>query len=182
MLTPQRRPRVFRCVVHSVAVAVLCTTASAMSSVQPLLVAYRSEAGGSALGRGAYDEAVRILAEAQPPRTSPGALATNRCVAFTVTRMIPAARMACDLAVQQAPQDPRGLPRWGAGHDLRYDIAQAYSNRAVLEWLTGDAVAAQRDMAAARSLAPSARFVVGNAAALRTSPVAARASLALRFD
>jgi Flp pilus assembly protein TadD len=180
MLTPLRRPRVlFRSVVHGAAVAVLWTTVSAMSSVQPLLVAYRSELGGSALGQGAYDEAVRILAEAQPPRTSAAALATNRCVAFTVTRMVEAARMACAMAVEQAQQDHHWLSQWGARHDPRYDIAQAYSNRAVFEWLAGDTAAAQRDLQSARALAPAAAFVASNFAALQGAPAGSAVRLAL---
>jgi hypothetical protein len=51
---------------------------------------------------------------------------------------------------------------------LQEFLAIAYSNRAVLHWLSKDAVAAARDLAEAAALTPKADFVARNITALRS--------------
>jgi len=46
-------------------------------------------------------------------------------------------------------------------------LALAYSNRAVMFWLSNDDVAAGKDLARAQALSPRAEFVARNVAALK---------------
>jgi hypothetical protein len=52
--------------------------------------------------------------------------------------------------------------------------AVAYSNRAVMHWLSRDVGAAQRDLASARAIAPRAIYVMRNSDAASTAPALAQ--------
>jgi hypothetical protein len=131
-------------------------------------MAYVDAAGGSALESGEYATAARTLKQMLAwTAVDPGALETNRCVAYTVTRQLPAARVACDAAVREAQSERSGFLAATVWNTGAYDTALAYSNRAVLEWLSGDKAAAERDLVRARALAPGADFVAHNLSAVR---------------
>lgn len=53
--------------------------------------------------------------------------------------------------------------------------ALAYSNRAVLEWISSDEAAARKDLAKAQKVAPQSDFVAQNLAALEAHGEVAQA-------
>jgi hypothetical protein len=95
--------------------------------------------------------------------------ATNLCVAHTAMRHWNEARVACDAAIKDAERrKPRGFvsPLSDAVDHNTY-IAIAYSNRAVVHWLSKEAVPAAEDLAKAHKTAPQADFVVRNILAFK---------------
>jgi hypothetical protein len=145
----------------------VAATAQAMEPAPFTFTAYSNGAGGGALASGEYDTAAKALTERIPYLTTErGALDTNRCVAYAMTRQFPAARAACDAAIKDARLERVTFSLFGTEKGRRYDAASAYSNRAVLEWLLGDGAAAEQDLAEAERLAPEANFVVRNLTAL----------------
>jgi hypothetical protein len=131
---------------------------------KPLILASFTDArGGVALERGNTERAVELIHGRKYGRPSSAEL-TNLCVARTVLRQFDQAREVCDAALSRALADR-------ASHDIRFGasriaanqaVAVAYSNRSVMNWLVGDAVAAHHDIVAARALAPWASFVSRN--------------------
>ena len=89
------------------------------------------------------------------------------------------ARQACDSAVRAARFDPEP-PSWSPASRAEASNAQAiaYSNRAVLRWLTADSRGAQEDLTRARALAPQAGFVARNLSAMQSHQNAGPASTA----
>jgi len=141
---------------------------AAVPAVRFEFVVYTNEAGGRALADGQYAAAAKTL-NASPSMLSLDTTTfnTNRCVAFSLTAQLTAARVACDAAVKDSQEGSAGvLSLFRSRRAARNDAALAYSNRAVLNWLSGDAAAAARDLASARQLAPSAEYVVRNLTAL----------------
>jgi Flp pilus assembly protein TadD len=149
--------------------ALFVATAGAGEPAAPfVLVAYANVAGGTNLASGDYASAAHTLQHA--PRSvadQVSALDTNRCVASLARGQLPAARSACNAAVADAQRDSASMPAWGSRRLYEGYEAQAYSNRAVLNWLSADEPAAAADLARAQSLAPAASFVTQNVAVLR---------------
>jgi tetratricopeptide (TPR) repeat protein len=141
------------------------------------LTAFSNGTAGAALTSGDYNTALAQLQHAnflQNDTTS-----TNRCVAYSVTRRLEDARIACNAAVREAQQQLASMPvsmSW-ARSDYRDYLAVAYSNRAVLNWIVNDTRAAQSDLKKAAAVSPKAAFVARNETALETHAKFARVSL-----
>jgi hypothetical protein len=143
------------------------------------LTAFSNGAAGESLASGDYNTAVREL-KVHTNSLDPDSATTNRCVAYTVTRQMEAARSACDTAVRDAQQAISSLPvsmTW-ARSDYRDYLALAYSNRAVLNWIANDASAAQSDLRKAAAAAPKAPFVARNLTALQSHSTVAQVAVA----
>jgi hypothetical protein len=162
-----------------IAAALISTAVSAADKPDAfVLVAYSNRAGGTQITHGEYLTATKqVDASVQ---ADPGALATNHCVAFTMSAQRAEAQLACDSAVVAANGEMRQLaagdPRNHAG--ALDSQAVAYSNRAVLRWLSADAQGAKQDLARAQALAPHAAFVVRNMNAMQSHENASPASTA----
>jgi hypothetical protein len=142
------------------------------------LTAFSNGAAGPALLGGDYNTAVRELS-ANVHTLEADSLNTNRCVAYSMTRQLQAARSACDAAVHEAQEAISTLPvsmAWARGEYRDY-LALAYSNRAVLNWLSNDSAAAQADLKKAASVAPKADFVARNMTALQSHSTVAQVSV-----
>jgi hypothetical protein len=130
-----------------------------------MLVSFIDAPGGKALLAGKADRALQQLGD-QDPRSDNTLALNNLCVAHTALRQWTEARTSCDAAVSAAAAMHRSVVvRWpNDRHRLANNVAAAvYSNRAVMNWLSLDTVAAQGDFARARTIAPKAGFVVRNA-------------------
>jgi hypothetical protein len=152
--------------------AIIVTAASAAESTDPFVfVAYSNRTGGEKLARGDYGNAAHaVLGQAPSAAMSdPQALDTNRCVAYTMTKQLEKARLACDAAVQDTRASDGSMLSWSPQTRKQSDAAAAvaYSNRAVMHWLDADMAAASADLAKAQALAPQASFVVRNLSALQ---------------
>jgi len=165
----------------AVAVALLAGSA-AHAADEPrtfLLTAFSNSAAGESLASGDYNTALHELST-HPHSLDADTASTNRCVAFTVTRQLEAAHVACDMAVREAQQAISSLPvsmTW-ARSDYRDYLALAYSNRAVLDWISNDSIAAQTDLKKAAAAAPKASFVARNLTALQSHSTVAQVSVA----
>jgi len=73
------------------------------------LTAFSNGTGGEALVSGDYNTAAHEL-DSRHSVLDATTASTNRCVMFTVTRQVDAARIACDVAVRHAQQDIANLP------------------------------------------------------------------------
>jgi tetratricopeptide (TPR) repeat protein len=143
------------------------------------LTAFSNTASGYALVHGNYDLALRQL-DIDARSFDNVTAVTNRCVAFVVTRKFKEAHEACDSAVRAAKTQITTLPvsmSW-ARQDFREYLALAYSNRAVLNWASNDAAAAQADLKKAEAVAPKAEFVARNLTALQTHAAVAQIAVA----
>lgn len=134
-----------------------------------VFTAYSDAVGGGEVLAGRYSVALEDL-KLQPGNVDldPSAANTNRCIAYSMTLQWQEARAACDAAVRAA-EDQRishssGWTWLPADDDDR--LALAYTNRAVLHWLSHEDSAARQDLARARRLSPQAEFVAQNLAAL----------------
>ena len=139
------------------------------------LTAFSNGTGGQAILSGDYNTAQQEL-KSRERSLDVETVATNRCVVYTVTRQIDAARTACDKAVHEAQQEIAGLPvslSW-ARSDYRDYLALAYSNRAVLNWVTNNATGAQDDLKKAAAVSPKASFVARNVSALQNHATVAQ--------
>ena len=142
------------------------------------LTAFSNGAAGASLASGDYNTAVRELS-AHTISLDRDLATTNRCVAYTVTRQMEAARSACDTAVREAQQAIISLPvsmAW-ARSDYRDNLALAYSNRAVLNWIANDTGAAQSDLKKAAAADPKASFVARNLTALQSHSTVAQVAV-----
>lgn len=153
--------------------ATLSSGAFAAAPHAPLvMVAYSNRAGGAALVSGDYGSAAQLMHRDVDSLSlpDPQALATNRCVAYAMTQQLAKARAACDEAVRATQRADLSAPSWRAAsvREKANDAAVAYSNRAVLNWLSEDVSAAEQDLARARSLAPEASFVERNSTAMQS--------------
>jgi hypothetical protein len=98
---------------------------------------------------------------------------------FTVTHQVDAAHVACDKAVREAQQEIASLPvslSW-ARSEYRDYLALAYTNRAVLSWVTNDSAGAQSDMKKAAAVSPKAAFGARNLSALQNHAAVAQLSV-----
>jgi hypothetical protein len=161
--------------------AALLAGSAAYAADQPHsfeLTAFSNSTGGAALTSGDYTSAVQQLASQRALDSD--SVSTNRCVAYTVTRQMAAAHAACDAAVRDAQQQIVSLPvsmTW-ARSEYRDYLALAYSNRAVLDWMSNDAAAAQSDLKKAAAVAPEAEFVARNLTALQSHNAVAQVTVA----
>ena len=149
------------------------TTAWADAQPQPfVLTAYGSAPGGEDLLRGRYPAAVQQLRVTGRSALEPAAISANSCVAFAMTQRWRAAQDACDAAVRDARNARLNAAPWTESATISSDraLAAAYSDRAVMRWMDGDAHGAHVDLERARTFAPQARFVVRNVRALRAHP------------
>lgn len=128
-----------------------------------MLASYTDARGGEALVRGQSEQALEQIFAKKSKSYSASEL-NNQCVAHTVLRQWSQAGDACDAAVASA-LDKRERARKRPG-GIRYPgdagVATAYSNRAVMHWLSNNAAAAQNDLAKARKLAPQASYIRRN--------------------
>ena len=128
-----------------------------------MLASYTDARGGQALVNGRTQKALEQLAARKFKPYSILEL-NNQCVAHTVLRQWSEAKGACDATVAGALDKREGLGKAFGG--TRYSpgriLATAYSNRAVMHWLSNDEVAAHNDLAKARKLAPRAAYVLRN--------------------
>jgi hypothetical protein len=143
------------------------------------LTAFSNGTAGAALTSGDYTVALQQLT-AHAHALDGDSLATNRCVAYVATRQLPAAHAACDAAVRDAQQAIASLPMSlsYARSEYRGYLALAYSNRAVLNWLSNDSAAAQSDLRKAAAVAPNAKFVARNQTALQSHSTVAQIAVA----
>ena len=142
------------------------------------LTAFSNGTGGRALLSGDYNTAKQELSSHHQTLDVETA-ATNSCVMFTVTHQIDAAHAACDKAVREAQQEIASLPvslSW-ARSEYRDYLALAYTNRAVLSWVTNDSAGAQSDMKKAAAVSPKAAFVARNLSALQNHAAVAQLSV-----
>jgi hypothetical protein len=141
------------------------------------LAAYEDVPGGRALVAGKTERAIELIYAKQAKPVSAQTL-INLCVAHTVLRQFEEATETCDAAVESA-NAKRADTRYRAGtsrKSLDEGAAVAYSNRAVLHLLSRNTLAAQNDLAHARSIAPKAFFVMRNSAAASQAPSLAQAA------
>ena len=130
-----------------------------------MLVSFIDAPGGTALLAGKADRAIHQLTGQTPASDNTLAL-NNLCVAHTALRQWTEARISCDAAVSAAVAMHRSVQaRWPTERRRLADnvAAAVYSNRAVMNSLSLDVLAAQGDFARARAIAPKASFVVRNA-------------------
>jgi len=139
-----------------------------------MLASYLDARGGQALVRGQTEQALEQIFS----RKSQSAFElNNQCVAYTLLRQWSQAGDACDAAVKSAI-DKRARDSMRPGGPLypgESGIATAYSNRAVMHWMSNDAVAAHNDLAKARKLAPRASYVLRNLGVAERASSLARA-------
>jgi tetratricopeptide (TPR) repeat protein len=158
---------------HLALAAALLAGSAAHAADQPhtfVLTAFSNGAAGKSLMSGKYDAAVQELgSKSQALTLDTDSLSTNRCVAYSVTKQLEAAHVACDRAVTEAQQDVANLPTsmFWARREYKEYAALAFSNRAVLNWLSNDANAAREDLKKAQSISPRADFVAHNLSALQ---------------
>jgi hypothetical protein len=136
-----------------------------------VLASFTDATGGLSLVRGKPEQALeQIRARKRAARSA--LLLTNQCVGHTVLRQWTEARSACDSAVEVANEERRrsGLGFATSSRLAASNVAVAYSNRAVLNWLTEQEIAAHNDLAKARKLAPTARFVTRNLLVTESAP------------
>jgi hypothetical protein len=168
--------------------AVALLLGSAAQAAEPahnfVLTAYSNAVGGAEIISGNYAAAAEAL-RSQPGLSAfdPSTTSNNRCVALAMIKQWDSARIACDQAVHDAQQEKAWLPSyqyWARKVKNDY-LALALSNRAVLHWLSADAVAAANDLKKAESLSPKSDFVTRNRAALEyshSSPAMAQVAVA----
>ena len=140
-----------------------------------VLSGYEEQAAGADLLAGRYGKVIEELG----PRGARFAgeeiaASTNLCIAYIMSANWDAARSTCDEAVALAELDvsARDLPSREAHAE---QVALAYSNRAVLDWLADRRASAVDDLSKAHVLAPASLFVSENLAAFasRRLPVLA---------
>jgi len=157
---------------HTLAALLMLTSAAhtpaAENLPKPMLRGYIDTLGGKHLRSGDYVAMVRQLKDGKSTKVALSyASMTNLCVGYIVSNQFDAARGACDTALETARQSVGEVPQWSLGiQTTGHSVALAYSNRAVLNWLSRDAAGALSDLERARSLAPKSDFVRANVAAM----------------
>ncbi|MDE2263369.1 MAG: hypothetical protein KGL45_12655 [Gammaproteobacteria bacterium] len=144
-----------------------------------VFTAYSDATGGAEVIAGRYRAALEELAGS--PGTvelDPSASNTNRCVAYSMTLQWQKAHATCDAAIRDARTQRVGVPGWLGWTEESEDeyVALAYCNRAVMDWMSHDEAAAEKDLLKAQELAPGADFVARNVAALQRHVALARAA------
>ena len=142
------------------------------------LTAFSNTVAGASLVKGDYNLAVQQLSIDAHSLAS-DSVNTNRCVAFAVTRDLQKAHDACDAAVRDAQRRLVSLSAtelWARSQYRDY-LALAYSNRAVVAWMSNDTAGAQADLKKAAAVAPKADFVARNMSALQSHNAVAQVSV-----
>jgi len=140
---------------------------AANSEAQFVLEGYEKAGTPRWIATGRFQELIAQRSSVRGDAFTSTTAATNLCVAYIKTARLQQARMACDRAVSIAKMDRAGSVAWSyASATYLETMARSYSNRAVLNWVTGDMPAAESDLARAAELAPQAHFVAKNVAAL----------------
>jgi hypothetical protein len=150
--------------------ALLAGTTAAQAADHPdkfVMTAFTNAAGGENILNGNYQAAIEQTRYAESTDTP---TASNQCVAYTMSGQFAAAQSACDTAVSSAREDLRKLAPAQLWDEQRraQNLAIAYSNRAVLDWLSHDNAAAHRDLSKAGSAAPGTAVVSQNMTALNS--------------
>jgi hypothetical protein len=163
--------------------AALLAGSAAHAADQPRnfeLAAFSNTLAGDSLVRGNYDTAFQQLAtDAHSFTASPSTLATNRCVTLIMTHKFEEAHTACNAAISAARLEIITLPvsMTFARQEFRDYLALAYSNRAVLNYLTNDTTAAAADLKKAAAVAPKAEFVARNLTVLQSRGAVAQVAV-----
>lgn len=153
--------------------AAISSAASADTNSVPrklTLSIYLDAVGSAALLAGNYSAAAKkIESNAAPDHATLYISHTNLCVAYTMSHQWDAAQSNCDAAVSDARvRGPDDMFDHGAGQHAQ--MATAYSNRAVLNWLQNKPQNALADVAKAHSMAPKATFVTDNWVTMNAPP------------
>ncbi len=132
-----------------------------------VMTAFTNAAGGENVVNGNYQAAIEQTKLAESTDT---AVASNQCVAYTMSGQFSAARSACDTAIWSARDDVRHIQATQLWDQQRREqnLAIAYSNRSVLDWLSHDNAAAHRDLSRAGTIAPGTAVVSQNVSALNS--------------
>jgi hypothetical protein len=183
MSSHSRNSRTATQALHLAFAAALLAGSAAHAADQPRnfeLAAFSNTLAGDSLVRGNYDAAFQQLAIDEHSLTANSATtATNRCVTLIMTHRFEEAHTACNAAVSTARLDIVSMPvsmTW-ARQEFRDYLALAYSNRAVLDYLTHDAAAAQVDLKKAVSMSPKAELVARNLTVLQSHNAVAQVAV-----
>jgi len=132
-----------------------------------VMTAYTNGVGGENIVNGNYHAAIEQTQRAESTDTM---TASNQCVAYTMSGQFSAARTACDTAVWSARDDVRDIQAAQLWDQQRrqQNLAIAYSNRSVLDWLSHNDAAAHRDLSKAGTAAPGTAVVSENLSALNS--------------
>lgn len=147
----------------------LGTVSHAAGDARFTMTAYTNVVGGQEILSGDYKAALSKLDSKGLPRQFDAAsVSLNRCVALTMAAQWEGAQSACNMAVHYAQLAKTTHPEGGVQERRLQDetIALAYSDRAVLKWLTGDSKAAAQDLAHAKTLSHDGDLVAQNVNAL----------------
>jgi len=167
---------------HLAFAAALLAGSAAHAADQPRtfeLAAFSNTLAGDSLVRGKYDMAFQQLPVDEHSLASATMVTTNRCVTLIVTRKLEEAHTACNAAVRAARLEITTLPvtlSWDR-QEFRDYLALAYSNRAVLNYITNDAAAAEADLKKAEAVAPKAEFVARNLTVLQNRSAVAQVAV-----
>ncbi len=144
------------------------------------LAAFSNTLAGDSLVHGNYDAAFQQLAiDAHSLTASPATIATNRCVTLIMTHKFEEAHAACNAAVSAAKLEIVTMPvsmTWDR-QEFRDYLALAYSNRAVLDYLTNDTTAATADLKKAESVSPKAGLIARNLTVLQSHNAVAQVAV-----
>lgn len=168
---------------HLAFAAALLAGSAARAADQPRnfeLAAFSNTLAGDSLVHGDYEAAYQQLAiDEHSFSASPSTIATNRCVTLIMTHKFEEAHTACNSAVSAAKLEIVSLPvsvSW-ARQEFRDYLALAYSNRAVLDYLTNDTTAAQADLNKAVAVSPKAELVARNLTVLQSHNAVAQVAV-----
>lgn len=143
-------------------------TARTREAAHPKLVlsAYEDRAAGANLLAGRYGAVIEELgSHGMRFASDEVGASTNLCVAYIMTGSWSTAHSACDEALELAKHDSLD-PDLPSRRTHAEQIALAYSNRAVLDWLEHRQASAAADLSKAKALAPGSPFLSENLAAL----------------
>jgi Flp pilus assembly protein TadD len=182
MSSQSRNSRKATQALHLAFAAALLAGSAAHAADQPRnfeLAAFSNTLAGDSLVRGNYEAALQQLAIDEHSLASPATVTTNRCVTLIMMRKFEAAHTACNSAVRAAKLEIVSMPvtmAW-ARQEYRDYLALAYSNRAVLDYLTNDATAAQADLEKAVSVSPKTELVARNRTVLQSHNAVAQVAV-----
>jgi len=145
---------------------------------KPLILAsYTDARGGQALVDGRTERALKQIKAKKWGRSSAAEM-TNLCVARTVLRQWSQAGNACDAAVASAVSERASISKrlYADRKSADTGVGVAYSNRAVMHWLSGNEFAAHNDLVNARNFSPNASYVMRNLEVAERDPSLALAA------
>lgn len=165
-MSSYRRNTAAKTLLLGVSAALLASAGHAASDTHFTMTAFSNVAGGQEILSGDYKAALTKLS-AKSNAGDDASVLLNRCVALTMTAQWPEAQAACNQAVHfaelvKASQMSGGLQERHFGDE---GLAIAYTDRAVLKWLTADKKAAEEDLQRAKALLPTLDTVARNVTA-----------------